>query len=548
MDGLEPDQSRGTDVEAAGRMMMSADGHSPAGLNIGDLDCRGMPLTTREVLAVIHEACRKPGYFPQSPDDLWVADTGEVLVASPDHPAGVIDPRIGAAALLERMLPPDTTTSAEYAVSASLRGLPSRLRATHGASGPQDRGDLMAILRWHLDADPRDVIQQLVRRVNRPAPAAPPEAAMGGEVEDEWELFPETQRPPSPPPAAAAPPGVPRQRTGASRNLVTVLGIVLLAMGIGAAAAWWRNDANPATEPSPQREARADREPALPASAPAAPAAAPSTPRVVPALSALRLEVPGGAFSPAYSAEGRELVFHAGRQASGRLLVASLGDRGQVTGVEPLIEDRARNYHPRVSPDGRWIAFDSDRDGVRGVYVMERGNTSAERVSGSGYAAVPTWSPDMKWLAFVRAEPSRPRVWNLWLRDVATGALRRHTEFRSGQVWGASWFPDGRSFAYSHDDRLIISHLDGRDDIIVRSPRRGTLVRTPAVSPDGTTVVFQVFGDGVWLVDVATREMRRLLDDRSAEEFAWSPDGRRIAYHSRQGGAWVIRDVQFRPA
>ena len=87
---------------------------------------------------------------------------------------------------------------------------------------------------------------------------------------------------------------------------------------------------------------------------------------------------------------------------------------------------------------------------------------------------------------------------------------------------------------------MIISHLDEREDIIIETPRRGHLVRTPAVSPDGRRVVFQVFRDGVWLLDVQTRSMRRILDDATAEEFAWSPDGGRIAYHSRRDGDWTI--------
>jgi TolB protein len=150
-----------------------------------------------------------------------------------------------------------------------------------------------------------------------------------------------------------------------------------------------------------------------------------------------------------------------------------------------------RATRTRPQPDGRLIAFDSDRSGQRALYVVERDGTDVQRVSGDGYAAVPSWSPDMKWLAFIRGEPRRPRVWNLWLRGLESGTLRRH-------------------------------------------------VRTPAVSPDGTRIVFQVFKDGVWLLDVRSRAMRRILDDPTAEEFAWSPDGRRVAYHSGRDGTWKI--------
>jgi Tol biopolymer transport system component len=60
------------------------------------------------------------------------------------------------------------------------------------------------------------------------------------------------------------------------------------------------------------------------------------------------------------------------------------------------------------------------------------------------------------------------------------------------------------------------------------------------VSPDGRSVIFQVFKDGVWLLDVQTQSVQRILDDPTAEEFAWTPDGRRIAYHSRRDGQWKI--------
>jgi len=73
-----------------------------------------------------------------------------------------------------------------------------------------------------------------------------------------------------------------------------------------------------------------------------------------------------------------------------------------------------------------------------------------------------------------------------------------------------------------------------------RSPRAGYLVRTPAVSPDGSRIVFQVQRDGVWLLDLQRARMRKILTDATAEEFVWSPEGDAIAYHARTGGSYGL--------
>jgi hypothetical protein len=259
---------------------------------------------------------------------------------------------------------------------------------------------------------------------------------------------------------------------------------------------------------------------------------------------ALMLPVADGAFSPSFAPSGRTLLFHAGR-VTGRLMEADLDDRDAAMKVSPVLaaadtQPGSKNYHVRLSPDGRLIAFDSDQGGERGVYVASLGGADARRVSGTGYAAVPTWSPDMNWLAFVRAEPGHSKVWNLWLQDRHAGTLRRQTSFRFGQVWGASWFPDSHRICYSHENQLIIADISTGMIQTWRTPLAGHLVRTPAVSPDGRRIVFQVQRDGVWILDLQTKAMSRLLNDATAEEFAWQPDGKRIAFHSRRDGQWRI--------
>ena len=244
-------------------------------------------------------------------------------------------------------------------------------------------------------------------------------------------------------------------------------------------------------------------------------------------------------YSPSFAADGTALFFQAESTAGSALKRAERGDRG-VLHIVTILDDAAKNYHVKLSPDSRFVAFDSDRDGVRGVYVARADGTEVRRVSGRGYAAVPTWAPDGRRLAFLRAEEDRPNVWNLWLLELDTGETTRLTSHRYGQVWAGAWFPDGRRIVSSHEDHLILLELASGRSTSYASPRPGRLVRTPAVSPDGGWIMFQVFRDGGWLLDLesgidATRARRSVR--RGVHLGAGWP---RVAFHSRRAGGWGL--------
>jgi hypothetical protein len=336
-------------------------------------------------------------------------------------------------------------------------------------------------------------------------------------------------------------------RTGPRRGFVPAYaGVsVALALVVGAGFAWRPESATRLGAIG--RSALGGLVPASGAAAtPAAPASA-STTEPGRARQVLRAEVTGGPpYAPSFDPTTHNLVFHAGRERPA-LREAALDADGDVAGVSTVRVAVARSNHAQVSPDGQLLAFDSDIDGTRGVYVAARDGSNPRRVSGTGHALIPSWSPDGEWIAFARAETGKPQVWNVWTVHVPTGRLERRTTHRVGQPWGASWFPDGRRIAYNLEDSLIVLDLGTGRAETFQTPVPGRRVRTPAVSPDGTRIVFQVRDDGAWVLDLASGTPSRVLADASAEEFAWSPDGRRVAYHSLRGGEWGIWLLDLAP-
>jgi hypothetical protein len=248
----------------------------------------------------------------------------------------------------------------------------------------------------------------------------------------------------------------------------------------------------------------------------------------------------GSTFSPAFEANSTPFFVDVTDSSGSVEAAARAGDQLRVMSI---LDDGARNYHVQPSPRGDRVAFDSDRDGERGVYVANRDGTGVRRVSGGGYAAVPTWSPEGTQLVFTRPEVDRPRVWNLWLLTLATGQSQRLTTFSKGHTWRASWFADARRICYTHADRLLVLDIAHGTTREFASPLRGHVLDAPVVSPDSSHVIFQLSGSGAWLLDLTDGTTRCVLTDPTAGEFAWSPDGRRVAYYShrdRQWGIWFM--------
>jgi hypothetical protein len=337
-----------------------------------------------------------------------------------------------------------------------------------------------------------------------------------------------------------------RRATGIWLTAVAAAAVLAIAFG-PALREYARHAAVPAADVAATTEIRHERPATESAAIESARTATDAKTRVVdvalpqpPAQDVSQPVAQPASYSPTFSNTGTAMFFYEPDRTGNALVRADTGSRREVLKITRIVDDDAQNFHVRPSPDGAYIAFDSDREGTRAVFVADADGRNVHRVSGDGFAAVPSWSPDGSELAFVKGEASDPRVWNLWTADLQSGKLQRLTSYESGQPWGGSWFPDGSRIAYGHETELVVMNLDTGARRAFTTPVRGRAVRAPAVSPDGRRIIFQVSRDGVWLLDLRSGSMRRVLDDPTAEEYTWAPDSRRVAFHSHKTGGWGV--------
>lgn len=517
----------------------------------------GVRFDADEAVAIVQELIASSDTaesLPEAPPSLgnvWLGSDGSVTCPACGRSAGVLEMGL----LLQALLPPDGPTR----VPGALRFTIARAVRNVLADPFDSLTQFSAALRRHEKTDRSSILRELYARAERAQGierrrAGPSTTELRRQLrEADLERYlllvakraPSSREPaPSPHLRLVPPPQTPpvrsRRRLSWRRWSVGLWAIlILLGAGYGVTHHPQRGKVGGPTAPvmtTPSEVPRVQQESGRrrpPLATITVPKADRSIVRVVDKSN-------GTGFSPAFGASDTTLFFHSGRSGDSRSALEVVDLTGTRPGVRTIIDDGARNYHVQPSPTGDRLAYDSDRDGERGVYVANSDGSGARRVSGAGYAAVPTWSPDGHQLAFIRAESTHPRVWNLWLLALDTGETRRLTNFRYGQTWSASWFHDGRRICYTHEDRLFIRDLVTGATRQFESPVKGRLARTPAASPDGKRVIFQVATSGAWLLDVESGAMTRVLSDRSAEEFAWSPDGRRVAFHSRRDGEWGI--------
>jgi len=194
---------------------------------------------------------------------------------------------------------------------------------------------------------------------------------------------------------------------------------------------------------------------------------------------------------------------------------------------------------PAWAPNGKLIAFSSQRDGRSHIFVVTAdGKHTTRLTAGAQSDTHPTWSPDGGQIAFTRGSPGAIEAMNA---DGTHVHRVTPTSFvnEGGSEGDPAWSPDGKWIAYDvkivggTTSEIWLVHPDGSDaHAVVRAVADSI---SPTWSPDSKQIAFSSDNGGttlsIYTIGVGGHGMRLVTQqDRDAVDPAWSANGRQIAF------------------
>jgi len=201
-----------------------------------------------------------------------------------------------------------------------------------------------------------------------------------------------------------------------------------------------------------------------------------------------------------------------------------------------------------VSRDGRSIVFaggyrgNEQRPGENGIYTVPSQGGEARPIAVGDYPENPSWSPDVKWIAYTDKD-------SIWIVSSEGGSPKQLTS-DADQVAENElrWSPDGKTIAYFGADRTVrlIPSTGGPSQVLTQIPVVNDFLGL-SWSPDGSKLAYTTI-QKAWVISASGGEPTEIpvgFDGSRIIGIDWSPDGQTLAFTGATGAqeeVWLMSD------
>ena len=204
----------------------------------------------------------------------------------------------------------------------------------------------------------------------------------------------------------------------------------------------------------------------------------------------------------------------------------------------PVTEGTKQYLYLNISQDNKWIAAASKGE-QESIYIMRSDGSGIVKLTNDGYKnRGPAWSPDGRNLAFYSDRSGKYEIWEIGI----DGSNLRQLSISEGQVLNPNWFPDGSKILFGLELNAGILEIkpvpSDKIDYLSIVKDTGQEFTENSLSPDGKYIVGNnqkiLSGDlaGMYIYSIADKSYKKISD--SGWDPLWLNDSKRILYTEKR--------------